>query len=183
MRTKSKRGHVAMLLDHGTKARFRKVDESKAKDFDEKARARYSLQGNLIRSGKRKGTYNTKPAQVKAVRRLKPGATIDAAKSGRAYELNARLQRGIRAKTNTRPAGYTGSIKRSPIQSNAFGKIKSIGMKRLPDELLNALKKAGKEVASPQYQAMMKKYAKKYGGDRILQQMYSPGGIFSTRKK
>jgi len=58
-----------------------------------------------------------------------------------------------------------------------------MSQKLLPRELEKALMAAGKEVASPKYQAMMRKYAKKYGGDRILQQMYSPGGILSTRLK
>ena len=187
MRSKSKRGHVAMLLDEGTSARYRQVNANKAKDFDQKAIARASLTGNLIRSGKKKGTYKrTEPggAKVRAVRRKKPGDFITARDSARGFELNAKIMRGKQSKRNQgqRP-GYTGFIKRSPIQSTAFAKIKSMSQKLLPQELEKALMKAGKEVASPKYQSMMRKYAKKYGGDRILQQMYSPGGILSTRLK
>ena len=187
MRSKSKRGHVAMLLDEGTSARYRQVNANKAKDFDQKAIARASLTGNLIRSGKKKGTYKrTEPggAKVRAVRRKKPGDFITARDSARGFELNAKIMRGKQSKRNQgqRP-GYTGFIKRSPIQSTAFAKIKSMSQKLLPRELEKALMAAGKEVASPKYQSMMRKYAKKYGGDRILQQMYSPGGILSTRLK
>lgn len=187
LRTKSKRGHVAMLLDEGTQARFRKVDTNKAKGFREKATARRSLTGNLIRSGKKKGTYRiTQPgdAKVRAVRRRKPGQFITAKQSARGFELNAKIMRGIQSKKNQgqRP-GYTGHIEPSPIQSTALSKIKSMGQKILPRELIRALQAAGNEAASPKYQAMMRKYARKYGGDRILQQMYSPGGIFSTRLK
>ena len=187
MRSKSKRGHVAMLLDEGTSARYRKVQLSKAKDFQDKRFAMLSLSGNLIRSGKKKGTYKrTEPggAKVRAVRRKKPGDFITARESARGFELNAKIMRGKQSKRNQgqRP-GYTGFIKRSPIQSTAFAKIKSMSQKLLPRELEKALMAAGKEVASPKYQSMMRKYAKKYGGDRILQQMYSPGGILSTRLK
>ena len=187
MRTKSKRGHVAMLLDEGTSARYRQVNANKADDLDQKAIARASLTGNLIRSGKKKGTYkrtNPGDAKVRAVRRKKPGDFITAKQSARGFELNAKIMRGIRSKKNQgqRP-GYTGFIKRSPVQSTAYAKIKSMSQKLLPQELQKALMAAGKEVASPKYQAMMRKYAKKYGGDRILQQMYSPGGILSTRLK
>lgn len=187
MRSKSKRGHVAMLLDEGTSARYRKVQLSKAKDFQDKRFAMLSLSGNLIRSGKKKGTYKrTEPggAKVRAVRRKKPGEFITARDSARGFELNAKIMRGKQSKRNQgqRP-GYTGFIKRSPIQSTAFAKIKSMSQKLLPRELEKALMAAGKEVASPKYQSMMRKYAKKYGGDRILQQMYSPGGILSTRLK
>ena len=187
MRTKAKRGHVAMLLDEGTQARYRNVDASKADDFDQKARARSRLQG-VIRSGKKsKRKYKvTEPgeAKVKAVRRIRPGQTITAKKSARGFELNAKIMRGIQSKKNQgqRP-GYTGHITRSPIQSTALSKIRSMGQKILPRELLKALTAAGNEAASPEYQRIMKKYAKKYGGDRILKQMYSPGGIFSTRIK
>ena len=187
LRTKAKRGHVAMLLDEGTNARFRNVDPNKAQDFREKATARRSLTGNLIRSGKKKGTYRiTQPgdAKVRAVRRRKPGQFITAKQSARGFELNAKIMRGIQSKKNQgqRP-GYTGHIEPSPIQSTALSKIKSMGQKILPRELIRALQAAGNEAASPKYQAMMRKYARKYGGDRILQQMYSPGGIFSTRLK
>ena len=187
MRTGAKRGHVAMLLDEGTNARYRKVDASKAKDFDQKAIARASLTGNLIRSGKKKGTYRvtaTGEAKVKAVRRTKAGQTITAETSARGFELNAKIMRGKQSKRNSgqRP-GYTGNITPSPIQSTALSKIKSKSQKILPQELLNALKAAGKEVASPKYQAMMRKYARKYGGGRIMQQMNSQYGIFSTRTK
>lgn len=187
MRTKAKRGHVAMLLDEGTSARYRNVDANKADDFDQKAVARASLTGNLIRSGKKKGTYRvtaTGMAKVKAVRRKKAGDFITAKQSARGFELNAKIMRGKQSKRNSgkRP-GYTGNITRSPVQSTALSKIRSMSQKILPRELLKALEAAGKEVASPKYQAMMRKYARKYGGDRILQQMYSPGGILSTRLK
>ena len=187
MRTKAKKGHVAMLLDEGTQARYRQIDPSKAGDFDQKARARSRLQG-VIRSGKKgKRKYKvTEPgdAKVKAVRRTRPGQTITAKKSARGFELNAKIMRGIQSKKNQgqRP-GYTGHITASPIQSTALSKIRSMGQKILPRELLKALTAAGNEAASSKYQAIMRKYAKKYGGDRILQQMYSPGGIFSTRLK
>ena len=187
LRTRSKRGHVAMLLDEGTSARYRNVDANKADDFDQKAIARASLTGNLIRSGKKKGTYRvtaTGMADVKAVRRKKAGDFITAKQSARGFELNAKIMRGKQSKRNLgkRP-GYTGNITRSPIQSSALSQIKSLSQKILPQELLNALKKAGKEVASPKYKAMMRKYARKYGGGRILQQMNSQYGIFSTRTK
>ncbi len=187
LRTRAKRGHVAMLLDEGTSARYRNVDANKADDFDQKAIARASLTGNLIRSGKKKGTYRvtaTGMAKVRAVRRKKAGDFITAKQSARGFELNAKVMRGKQSKRKSgkRP-GYTGSITPSPIQSSALSQIKSLSQKILPQELLNALKKAGKEVASPQYQAMMRKYARKYGGGRILQQMNSQYGIFSTRTK
>ncbi len=187
LRSRAKRGHVAMLLDEGTQARFRKVNASKAADFDNTARNLRMLNNNLIRSGKKKGTYRiTEPgkAQVRPVRSTKPGKTIDAKKSARGFELNARIMRGIRSKKNQgqRP-GYTGFITRSPIQSTALSKIRSTANRILPRELIRALQAAGKEAASPKYQAMMRKYARKYGGDRILQQMNSPYGIFSTRLK
>jgi hypothetical protein len=187
MRTGAKRGHVAMLLDEGTQARYRKIDASKAADFDNTVRNLRMLNNNLIRSGKKKGTYRiTEPgkAQVRPVRSTKPGKTIDAKKSARGFELNAKIMRGKQSKRNSgqRP-GYTGSITPSPIQSTALSQIKSMSQKILPQELLNALKAAGKEVASPKYQAMMRKYARKYGGGRILQQMNSQYGIFSTRTK
>jgi len=187
MRTKAKRGHVAMLLDEGTNARYRNVDANKADDFDQKAIARASLTGNLIRSGKKKGTYRvtaTGMAKVKAVRRKKPGQFITAKQSARGFELNAKIMRGKQSKRNLgkRP-GYTGNITRSPVQSTAFSKIRSMSQRILPKELEKALMAAGKEAASPKYQQMMRKYARKYGGDRILQQMYSPGGILSTRLK
>ena len=188
LRTRAKRGHVAMLLDEGTQARYRKVDVNKADDFENTARNLRMLNNNLIRSGKKKGTYRiTEPgkAQVRPVRSTKPGETIDAKKSARGFELNAKIMRGIQSKKARRlmRPGYTGSITPSPIQSTALSQIKSLSQKILPQELLNALKKAGKEVASPQYQAMMRKYARKYGGGRILQQMNSQYGIFSTRTK
>ena len=187
LRTRAKRGHVAMLLDEGTQARFRKVDPNKAQDFSEKATARRSLTGNLIRSGKKKGAYRiTQPgdAKVKAVRRRKPGQFITAKQSARGFELNAKIMRGIQSKKNQgQQPGYTGHITPSPIQSTALSKIKSQANKILPRELIRALQAAGNEAASPKYQQMMRKYARKYGGDRILQQMYSPGGIFSTRLK
>lgn len=187
MRTRAKRGHVAMLLDEGTSARYRNVDASKADDFDQKAIARASLTGNLISSGKKKGTYRvtaTGMAKVKAVRRKKPGQFITAKQSARGFELNAAIMRGKQSKKNLgQRRGYTGNITRSPVQSTAFSKIRSMSQKIMPRELLKALEAAGKEVASPKYQAMMRKYARKYGGDRILQQMYSPGGILSTRLK
>ena len=187
MRTGAKRGHVAMLLDEGTQARYRKIDASKAADFDNTARNLRVLDNNLIRSGKKKGTYRiTEPgkAKVRAVRRKKPGDFITAETSARGFELNAKIMRGKQSKRNSgqRP-GYTGSITPSPIQSTALSQIKSMSQKILPQELLNALKAAGKEVASPKYQAMMRKYARKYGGGRILQQMNSQYGIFSTRTK
>ena len=187
LRTKAKRGHVAMLLDEGTTARYRNVDASKAGDFDNTARNLRMLNNNLIRSGKKKGTYRiTEPgkAKVRPVRSAKPGKTIEARKSARGFELNAAMMRGKQSRRNLgkRP-GYTGSITPSPIQSTALSQIKSLSQKILPQELLNALKKAGKEVASPQYQEMMRKYARKYGGGRILQQMNSQYGIFSTRTK
>jgi len=121
---------------------------------------------------------------VKAVRRHKAGDTIDAKKSARGFELNAAIMRGKQSKRNLgkRP-GYTGNITRSPVQSTAFSKIRSMSQRILPKELEKALMAAGKEAASPKYQQMMRKYARKYGGDRILQQMYSPGGILSTRLK
>ena len=187
IRSRAKRGHVAMLLDEGTKARFRKVDPNKAQDFSEKATARRSLTGNLIRSGKKKGTYRiTQPgdAKVKAVRRRKPGQFITAKQSARGFELNAKIMRGIQSKKNQgQQPGYTGNITPSPVQSTALSKIKSQSLKILPRELIRALQAAGNEAADPKYQAMMRKYARKYGGDRVLQQMYSPGGIFSTRLK
>ncbi len=187
LRSRAKRGHVAMLLDEGTQARFRKVNASKAADFDNTARNLRMLNNNLIRSGKKKGTYRiTEPgkAQVRPVRSTKPGKTIDAKKSARGFELNARIMRGIRSKKNQgqRP-GYTGFITRSPIQSTALSKIRSTANRILPRELIRALQAAGNEAASPKYQAMMRKYARKYGGDRILQQMNSQYGIFSTRLK
>ena len=192
MRTKAKRGHIAMLLDHGTQARYRKVDPSKADDFEQKAtglRNKRSSTLKVIRSGKNKGKRKWKvsepgEAKVKPVRRTKPGQTITAKQSARGFELNAKIMRGIQSKRNRgQQPGYTGHITRSPIQSTAYSKIKSLGMKILPEELFKALMAAGKEAASPKYQAMMRKYARKYGGDRILQQMYSPGGILSTRLK
>ena len=187
LRSKAKRGHVAMLLDEGTQARFRKVNASKAADFDNTARNLRMLNNNLIRSGKKKGTYRiTEPgkAQVRPVRSTKPGKTIDAKKSARGFELNARIMRGIQSKKNQgQQPGYTGFITQSPIQSTALSKIRSTANRILPRELIRALQAAGKEAASPKYQAMMRKYARKYGGDRILQQMNSPYGIFSTRLK
>jgi hypothetical protein len=187
LRSKAKRGHVAMLLDEGTQARYRKVNASKAADFDNTARNLRMLNNNLIRSGKKKGTYRiTEPgkAQVRPVRSTKPGKTIDAKKSARGFELNARIMRGIRSKKNQgQQPGYTGFITRSPIQSTALSKIKSTANRILPRELIRALQAAGNEAASPKYQAMMRKYARKYGGDRILQQMNSQYGIFSTRLK
>lgn len=188
LRTKSKRGHVAMLLDEGTQARFRKVNASKANDFENTARNLRMLNNNLIRSGKKKGTYRiTEPgkAQVRPVRSTKPGKTIDAKQSARGFELNAKIMRGIQSKNAMRlmQPGYTGRIQPSPIQSTALSKIKSQANKILPRELIRALQAAGNEAASPKYQQIMRKYARKYGGDRILQQMYSPGGIFSTRLK
>lgn len=192
MRTRAKRGHVAMLLDEGTSARYRNVDANKAGDFESKAnilRNKRSSTLKVVRSGKNKGKRKwkvTEPgmAKVKAVRRHKPGDTIDAKQSARGFELNAAMMRGKQSKRNSgqRP-GYTGSITRSPVQSTALSKIRAMSQKILPRELLKALEAAGKEVASPKYQAMMRKYARKYGGDRILQQMYSPGGILSTRLK
>ena len=192
MRSKAKRGHVAMLLDEGTSARYRQVRPGKAAAFDEKATARRNLRTEsprVGRAGKNKGKRKYKifepgEAKVKAVRRHKPGQTITAKQSARGFELNARIMRGKQSKRKLgqRP-GYTGFIKRSPIQSTAYARIKSMSQKLLPRELEKALMAAGKEVASPKYQAMMRKYAKKYGGDRILQQMYSPGGILSTRLK
>ena len=187
LRSKSKRGQVAMLLDEGTNARYRSIQLVKAKDFQDKRFAMLSLSGNLIRSGKKKGTYErTKPGEAKvlAVRRKKAGDFITARDSARGFMLNAKIMRGIQSKKNRgqRP-GYTGSITPSPIQSTALSQIKSKSQKILPQELLNALKAAGKEVASPKYQAMMRKYARKYGGGRILQQMNSQYGIFSTRTK
>jgi hypothetical protein len=192
MRTGAKRGHVAMLLDEGTNARYRKIDASKAGDFEAKAillRNKRSSTLKVYRSGKNKGKRKWKvsepgEAKVKAVRRTKPGQTITAKQSARGFELNAKIMRGKQSKRNLgqRP-GYTGNITPSPIQSTALSKIKSMGQKILPQELLNALKAAGKEVASPKYQAMMRKYARKYGGGRILQQMNSQYGIFSTRTK
>ena len=187
LRSKAKRGHVAMLLDEGTQARFRKVNASKAADFDNTARNLRMLNNNLIRSGKKKGTYRiTAPgkAQVRPVRSTKPGKTIDAKKSARGFELNARIMRGIQSKKNQgQQPGYTGFITQSPIQSTALSKIRSTANRILPRELIRALQAAGKEAASPKYQQMMIKYARKYGGDRILQQMSSPYGIFSTRLK
>jgi ribosomal protein L13E len=188
LRTRAKRGHVAMLLDEGTQARYRKVDVNKADDFENTARNLRMLNNNLIRSGKKKGTYRiTEPgkAQVRPVRSTKPGKTIDAKKSARGFELNAKIMRGIQSKKARRlmRPGYTGSITPSPIQSTALSEIKSLSQEILPQELLNALKKAGDEVADPKYQAIMRKYARKYGGGRILQQMNSQYGIFSTRTK
>ncbi len=192
LRSKAKRGHVAMLLDEGTQARYRKVNASKADDFEQKAtglRNKRSSTLKVIRSGKNKGKRKWKvsepgEAKVKPVRRTKPGQTITAKQSARGFELNARIMRGIRSKKNQgqRP-GYTGFITRSPIQSTALSKIRSTANRILPRELIRALQAAGKEAASPKYQAMMRKYARKYGGDRILQQMNSPYGIFSTRLK
>ena len=187
MRTRAKRGHVAMLLDEGTNARYRSIQLGKAKDFQDKRFAMMSLSGNLIRSGKKKGTYErTKPGEAKvlAVRRKKAGDFITARDSARGFMLNAKIMRGIQSKKNQgqRP-GYTGNITASPIQSTALSKIKSMSQKILPQELLNALKAAGDEVASEKYQAVMRKYARKYGGGRILQQMNSEYGIFSTRTK
>ena len=192
LRSKSKSGHVAMLLDEGTNARYRNVDANKAGDFESKAnilRNKRSSTLKVVRSGKNKGKRKwkvTEPgmAKVKAVRRKKAGDFITAKQSARGFELNAAMMRGKQSKRNLgkRP-GYTGSITPSPIQSSALSQIKSLSQKILPQELLNALKKAGKEVASPQYQAMMRKYARKYGGGRILQQMNSQYGIFSTRTK
>lgn len=192
LRTKAKRGHVAMLLDEGTNARYRNVDASKVGDFESKAnilRNKRSSTLKVVRSGKNKGKRKwkvTEPgmAKVKAVRRKKAGDTIDAKQSARGFELNAKIMRGKQSKKNKgRPLGYTGRITPSPIQSTALSKIKSQANKILPRELIRALQAAGNEAASPKYQAMMRKYARKYGGDRILQQMYSPGGIFSTRLK
>lgn len=192
LRTKAKRGHVAMLLDHGTNARYRNVDASKAGDFENKAmmlRNKRSSTFKTYRSGKNKGKRKWKvsepgEAKVKAVRRTKPGQTITAKQSARGFELNAKIMRGIQSKKNKgRQPGYTGNITPSPIQSTALSKIKSMSQKILPRELIRALMAAGKEAASPKYQQVMRKYARKYGGDRILQQMYSPGGIFSTRLK
>lgn len=187
LRTKSKRGHVAMLLDEGTNARYRNIQLRKAKDFQDKRFAMLSLSGNLIRSGKKKGTYErTKPGEAKvlAVRRKKAGDFITARDSARGFMLNAKIMRGIQSKKNQgQQPGYTGNITASPIQSTALSKIKSMSQKILPRELIRALQAAGKEAASPKYQSMMRKYARKYGGDRILQQMYSPYGIFSTRLK
>ncbi len=192
LRTRAKRGHVAMLLDEGTAARFRNIDASKAGDFENKAmmlRNKRSSTFKTYRSGKNKGKRKWKvsepgEAKVKAVRRTKPGQTITAKKSARGFELNARIMRGKQSKKNLgRRPGYTGSITPSPIQSTALSQIKSLSQKILPQELLNALKKAGNEVADPKYQAIMRKYARKYGGGRILQQMNSQYGIFSTRTK
>ncbi len=187
LRSKAKRGHVAMLLDEGTQARYRKVQLRKAKDFQDKRFAMLSLSGNLIRSGKKKGTYKqTKPgeAKVRAVRRKKPGDFITARDSARGFMLNAKIMRGIQSKKNQgQQPGYTGFITQSPIQSTALSKIRSTANRILPRELIRALQAAGKEAASPKYQQMMIKYARKYGGDRILQQMSSPYGIFSTRLK
>ena len=187
LRSKSKSGHVAMLLDEGTNARYRNVDANKAGDFDNTARNLRMLNNNLIRSGKKKGTYRiTEPGKAKVlpVRSAKPGKTIEARQSARGFELNAAIMRGKQSKRNSgqRP-GYTGSITRSPIQSTALSKIRSKANRILPRELIRALTKAGNEAASPKYQAMMRKYARKYGGDRILQQMNSEYGIFSTRLK
>ena len=186
MRTRAKRGHVAMLLDEGTNARYRNVDANKAADFDNTARNLRMLNNNLIRSGKKKGTYRiTEPGKAKVlpVRSAKPGRKIEARKSARGFELNAAIMRGKQSRKSGQRPGYTGNITRSPIQSTAFSKIRSMGSRILPKELEKALMAAGKEAASPKYQAMMRKYARKYGGDRILQQMYSPGGILSTRLK
>ena len=182
-----------MLLDEGTQARYRNVDASKAGDFENKAmmlRNKRSSTFKTYRSGKNKGKRKWKvsepgEAKVKAVRRTKPGQTITAKQSARGFELNAKIMRGIQSKNARRlmRPGYTGRITASPIQSTALSKIKSMGQKILPRELIRALQAAGNEAASPKYQQIMRKYARKYGGDRILQQMYSPGGIFSTRLK
>jgi hypothetical protein len=187
MRSGAKHGQVAMLLDRGTQNRYRRVNLSKADDFDNTARNLKMLNNNLIRIGKKKGTYRiTAPGQAKvlAVRRKKPGDFITAETSARGFELNARIMRGKQSKRKLgqRP-GYTGRVQKSPLQSTAFSRIKSLSMKLLPRELQHAIVKAGKEVADPKYQAMMQKYARKYGGARILHQMASPGGILSTRLK
>jgi hypothetical protein len=155
-----------MLIDEGTTLRYRNVDLSKAKDFEQKARARIALGG-----------------KVKPVRRHKAGDTVDAAVSARGFALNAKVQRGIGAKGRSGPVGYTGKMTASPLQSSAFRKIAANSNKLLPRELVRALEAASKEVCSGKYQAVMAKYAKKYGPGRMQKQMNSPYGFFSSRIK
>jgi len=180
----AKKGQAALLIDEGTVDRYRKVDLAKSDDFAQKARARRSLRGNLILSGKKKGQYkNKKMAQVKPVRRIKAGDKIDAKQSARGFELNSKVQRGISSKKRSGPPGYTGRMPRSPLQASAFRAISAKSNNLLPKELIKALEAASKEVCSGKFQEVMKKYHAKYGRGRMIKQMNSPYGFFSSRIK
>jgi hypothetical protein len=130
-------GGAAMLLDEGTKDRFRKGSFTRFKAFKEEVKLSTDL---LI--GKRR--YFKKSAK-----RIN-------------YENSYMYLNGLKTSAKARK-GFTGKIKPRDIQRKIFGRIKGVTEKKLLDEMKKAYEKALKELESEKAQAIYNKYAQKYG--------------------
>ena len=131
-------GH-AMLLDTGTKPRFRKG----TRQLDKALR-----DAELIRKMASKGIQLVGKRSRKSI-------------SARRLASSAMLSHRARF-------GYTGQLQPSRLGEGTASESARMGQVKLGDELITAFNKAVKEQFSQKYQGIMNRYLSKYGGSKGL---------------
>jgi len=131
-------GH-AMLLDEGTKPRFRK--------------------------GKR--TLNQALREAERVHELASKGVQPIGKRSRRRISAKRAQSGLMLSAKAR-FGYTGQLRPTRLGEGTASESANMGQVKLADELITAFNKAVKEQFSQKYQGIMNRYLAKYGGSKGL---------------